>query len=334
MSARPRTPWVAVACVAVLAAAGCGQGGVRASGTTPSPSGASVAPADSAPDTPASPSPSSPSSAPASVARVGPEEFRAALAAVDAQIAPGMAAVEAAGTPQALASAFTDAARRAGAARTALAAVTPPEAAEAGARTLTAALSGLEKDLDGLSGSARSGRLCTGASGIPRASNLPGAQAVRDAAAALAAVDGAYRVGSFVPERQDEPGRRGANGSLGGGRRGGPGELTVKNADGAGDAVVELTKGDTIVRELYVRAGATVTVDGIPDGKLTAYYTTGTDWDPDGKRFSRDCRFQRFDETLDFETKGSQYMAYTLTLYAVAGGNASKTDVSADQFPS
>lgn len=266
-------------------------------------------------------------------AAVSPAEFVQALANVDAAIAPGFTQLKAADTPKKLSAALDAAAEGARTAADAFGQVVPPDAAVSAASSLRNALGELPSDLGDLSTAASRNKVCTAASGVPEASKLAGVTALRDAAAALAAVDPTYKVATFAPAAQDEPTRQGSTGQLSGGQRGGLGELTVKNQSGAEDALVKLTSGGKTVREIYVRGGDETTVKGIPDGTLTAYYATGADWDGDAKKFTRSCGFQKFDDTLSYETTRTQYTTYSLTLYTIAGGNATISDVPPDQFP-
>jgi hypothetical protein len=275
----------------------------------------------------------SPSASP-SLVRASPDAFRQALAAVDTTVTPAFTRLTTADTPDKLQTAFGDAATQIGAAYSAFQAITPPQGADAAARQLATALTDLEKDLQSLSGDAKGDKLCTAASAVPRTSNLDSAKEIRDAASALAALDPTYKVGGFVPAAQPEPNRQGTNGGLGKGQRGGLGELTIKNEQGSDDAVIKLTDGTTVVREIYVRGGAEVKADGIPDGDLTAFYTTGKDWDGDAGKFTRDCGFQKFDDKLDFTTTSTNYTTFELTLYTVTGGNATTSQVPPDEFPS
>ncbi|NUU24395.1 MAG: hypothetical protein HOV68_23265 [Streptomycetaceae bacterium] len=315
-----------VLAASVLAVSGCDSGGDD--GQTTSISGRGTT--SSATGVPNSPSvPPSPT-----ITRVSPQAFGQALAALETAVGPAFADLGKADTPDKLSAAFEQAATRTGTAKSDLALVTPPEAAEAGTTALLDALADLGDDLKSLSSDASNAELCTAASGVPRLSNLPSVTAVRNAAGTLAAVDPAYKIGAFLPAAQAEPNRQGSDGSLGGGRRGGSGELTIKNEQGGDDALIRLTNGSAVVREVYVRGGSETTVDAIPDGTLTAFYTSGKDWDAGAKKFTRDCAFQKFDDTLDYRTTSTQYTTYELTLYTVVGGNATTSDVPPDQFPS
>lgn len=303
----------------------CDSGGDdagSASGSSSATRAASVSPSVSSSPSPPPPPPP-----------VSPAEFAAALAEVDAALSPLFAEIGRADSPARLGTAFEQAAGAADAAATKLRKVLAPTDVTAAATGLADGLAALADDLTDLSEAASDADLCTAASGVPRLSALPSLAGVRDVAGRLGAVNPTYKVAGFVPPVQPEPNRQGTNGSLSGGRRGGSGELTVKNERGSNDAVIKLTVGTGVIREVYVRGGSQTTIDGIPDGTVTAFYTTGKDWDAAAKKFTRDCAFQKFDNTLDFRTTRTQYTIYELTLYTVTGGNATTSEVKPEDFP-
>ncbi|WP_322750853.1 MULTISPECIES: hypothetical protein [unclassified Frankia] len=264
-------------------------------------------------------------------------EYQTALSALDSALAPRFSAVFLSGTPAALSNAFKSAAGELGTQGLTLSRIRPPANVASAHQDLVAALSALKSDLLNLAGDARDHTLCTGGAGMPRAASGDGARVLRAAAAAIASADPAqsYKVGTFMPAAQPDLNRQPVNGSLGPGKRGGLGKLTIKAA--TTDAVIKLTGGGTLIRNIYVRAGATVTADGIPDGTFDVFFTTGTDWEAAASRFTRDCDFSKFDQPLSYQTKyystQTQYTTFTLTLYKSVGGNASTSSVDPDSFP-
>jgi hypothetical protein len=114
--------------------------------------------------------------------------------------------------------------------------------------------------------------------------------------------------------------------------RSGMGHLTIKNG-GDGDAVITLTRSGARSFAVYLRKNSSYTVKGVRDGTYTVYFTTGSDWDSGQKGFTQGCAYQKFDDQIKFSTTSSTYTDDTLTLYAVAGGTASTSDVPPDQFP-
>ena len=110
------------------------------------------------------------------------------------------------------------------------------------------------------------------------------------------------------------------------------------------DAVVCLTRiGDgRVVRNAYIRAGATFEMSRVPPGR---YYTKtyyGRDWNPTLTRFcggtggfEADVQLSQSQQewnTIDITNDGSEYMTYTITLQKVLNGNFNTREVSAEEF--
>lgn len=137
-----------------------------------------------------------------------------------------------------------------------------------------------------------------------------------------------------VPRRQT---RRPANGTLlRNGGRGGRSQLTIKNGGGS-DAVVTLVRGKTKTLSVYVRKKKSHTVPNIKDGTYKVYFTTGVDYDRKARAFTRDCAFERFEDSIRFQTVYTatqvRWQNWTLTLNRVVGGNARTRDVDPEDFP-
>lgn len=115
--------------------------------------------------------------------------------------------------------------------------------------------------------------------------------------------------------------------------RGGRGQLTIK-VDAGRDAVLKLVKeGDTQASiAIYVRADATATVTGIPDGTYRILYARGDAYDVRHAVFARNMSSAEFDDTIRFTTTATTYSSWTLTLYAVSGGNAGSSPLPGDAF--
>lgn len=121
--------------------------------------------------------------------------------------------------------------------------------------------------------------------------------------------------------------------------KGGLGRLTVKNGNDV-DAMIVLAKPSSPTKALlaaYVRAGKSMTVTGVRDGTYVVYFSIGTRWDAFSRTFTSDARFSRFEDTLTFDTARSStrttYSIWTITLHAVAGGNAPADPVDEGDFP-
>jgi hypothetical protein len=116
--------------------------------------------------------------------------------------------------------------------------------------------------------------------------------------------------------------------------------LTIKNGSSS-DAIVclySVSRGRTIRNE-YVRKNTNFTMDNIAQGyyKIRVFY--GNDWNPTlenscgtNGNFESDVSFSEFDGKQYFEDSDNGYTIATITLYTVAGGNASTSRISQSDF--
>jgi hypothetical protein len=116
--------------------------------------------------------------------------------------------------------------------------------------------------------------------------------------------------------------------------------LTIKNGSSS-DAIVclySVSRGRTIRNE-YVRKNTNFTMDNIAQGyyKIRVFY--GNDWNPTLENscgtkgnFESDVSFSEFDGRQYFEDSDDGYTIATITLYTVAGGNASTSRISQSDF--
>lgn len=130
------------------------------------------------------------------------------------------------------------------------------------------------------------------------------------------------------------------DGCFGKGVYSGNATLTINNG-GSSDAIVCLysfDKGRTIRNE-YVRKNSSFTMSNISQGtyKIRVFY--GNDWNPTltnscGTKgnFESDVHFSEFDGTEYFEDSDRGYTMATITLYTVAGGNASSSSIDQSTF--
>lgn len=84
---------------------------------------------------------------------------------------------------------------------------------------------------------------------------------------------------------------------------------------------------------VYIRAGDSFTVTGIPDGNYIVYDRIGMDWDVNANKFTRSETSERFEDLLSYETTSDYITTYELTLHKVEGGNAETDDVSDSDMP-
>ena len=182
-------------------------------------------------------------------------------------------------------------------------------------------------------------QLCAAPSVIATLSTTPSMEGLRQAAAALGAPSSGqpYAWGEFLPAPMPLSEYRLSNGQLvTDQRRGGDGELEVQNGTDQ-DAVVSLSQAGSTILSVYVTAGQTTTVAGIPDGAYDLFFNSGAGWDEQLRTFTRACEFSRFDDPTEFVTTdtagGIQYTIHTITLQPVIGGTADVSKVDPEAFP-
>lgn len=268
-----------------------------------------------------------------SIPPISPQQYQALLTETDQVLKAGFDTLAKAKNPVAVNAAAGELATMAGGQRRKLGEVVPPPTVAIAHASLVTALDDFAATLIDTGAAARSGRVCLGPAAVAQVSRELATARLRSAAQALATADPtqAYQVGSFVPKVTKDTDRRLGNGSYLKRTRGGLGQLKIEN--GSTDTVVSIVRGKTTVTRVYVRAKATVTVRGVRDGTYHIYMTSGKDWDDRFKAFSRDCQFERFDDSLKFTTTSRTYTIWTISLRPVPGGNAHISPVDPDGFP-
>jgi hypothetical protein len=165
-----------------------------------------------------------------------------------------------------------------------------------------------------------SGELCTGPAVL---ASLTRSRAAGDLRAAA---------GVEALKKQPYPALRLKNGSVLSRKGGsGPGVLEIKNGNRR-EGVVKLRAGGKRM-SIYIGAKKSATISQIPNGNFEVYFASGTSWDGKRNTFSRSCGFTRFEDKMKFTSGGGQYTRYTITLNAVAGGNAPSQEIDPDDFP-
>ena len=116
--------------------------------------------------------------------------------------------------------------------------------------------------------------------------------------------------------------------------------LTIKNG-GSSDAIICLysTSQGRTIRNEYVRKNSSFTMSKIAQGEYKVRVFYGNDWNPESTNscgtkgnFETDVHFSEFDGTEYFEDDETGYTVATITLYTVAGGNASSTAIDQSRF--
>jgi hypothetical protein len=268
-----------------------------------------------------------------------PQSYRRALAAAARPVGTALAGMAGARALQALAARLAQAEQATGQAAEQLGQTTPPQEVRAEHADLVQALKQLNGDLGVLRDAVQGRRLCASSAVMARLGQADGLAAVRDASSALAAKGGpqGYKLDLRVPATPREQSRRLPNGQfVRQGSRSGRGELTIDNSSQL-DTVVTLALGKRPAFSVYVRNHAKQKVGGIRDGSYQIYYTTGVDWDPRVRAFTRKCTFERFDDAFKFTTTQSAaevvWTTWSVGLEPVAGGNADTSEVAPNDFP-
>lgn len=113
----------------------------------------------------------------------------------------------------------------------------------------------------------------------------------------------------------------------------GNGELEISNGTNY-DAVAKLIRGNTAVYSVYIGKNRTYTISGISDGYYELMFSQGSDWNTLTKQFNKNQSYSTFEDTFDFETTGTQYTTWEVTLNSVVGGNAETSTVNPAEFNS
>lgn len=216
--------------------------------------------------------------------------------------------------------------------------ITPPAELAAGHPELLTALQAFSGELGEVSSQVGDQELCTGSAVRAGLGDADETSSLRDALAAVSAKLPEHPAALTLPRAGQKGDSRPRNGKLlRAGTLDGRSNFTIDNG-GSNDAVVSLSKGKRKPAvSVYVRKDKKFTVEGVPDGSYTVFFTGGADWDGTARAFGRNCAFQRFDPTLKFKTTqtatGIFWTDRTITLHAVVGGTASTTDVDPNDFP-
>jgi hypothetical protein len=130
------------------------------------------------------------------------------------------------------------------------------------------------------------------------------------------------------------------SGCFGKGIYSGNATLTIKNG-GNSDAIICLYSidNDRTIRNEYVQKNSSFTMSNIAQGEYKIRVFYGNDWNPELENscgtkgnFESDINFSEFDGTEYFEDSERGYTNATITLYTVAGGNASSSSIDQSKF--
>ncbi|MFI7612781.1 hypothetical protein ACIBP6_16285 [Nonomuraea terrae] len=214
-------------------------------------------------------------------------------------------------------------------------AVTPPAAVRAQHEAYVAGLRDFAGELGATAGKVGARDLCTSSAVLADLGEQLGAL---DEAGKELESAGDYPADIVSVKAADRQTRRLRNGSyISKGTLNGRGSLEINNG-GTRDAVVTVVRGGGKVFSVYVRKKAKFKVAGVRDGSYRIFFTHGVDWDGKAKAFTRDCSFEKFEESVSFKTTYTatqiRWHDWRITLHAVDGGNARTSPVDPDDFPS
>jgi hypothetical protein len=271
------------------------------------------------------------------IPETSPEDYRSMLDAATKPLNSALTAFEKNTAYKSLPQRMTTAEKAAAGALAQLRQVSPPTSVAGEHAALVTAVQRLDDDLADLSQNVDDRELCTASSVRTELGQGDGTAAVRDTAKALEAKEPTFKIGLRLPTAKKQASRRLANGSfVRSGGRGARGSLSIGNG-GSDDAVITLARGKRPVYSVYVRKDKKYQVTGVRDGTYQVFFSTGDDWDPGTKSFSRNCEFEQFEDSLSFRTTYSATMIrwskWTISLQPVAGGTARTSEVDPGDFP-
>lgn len=114
---------------------------------------------------------------------------------------------------------------------------------------------------------------------------------------------------------------------------GGLGTLEIHNGTDEDGIVKLVAVGSTSLSlAVYVQSNSTTTVSGIPDGFYHVIFATGKGYYAVKNSFVSGLNCSTFDSDLDYSTTETTYSTWSITLNAVANGNASTSPVSDSAF--
>lgn len=263
-----------------------------------------------------------------------PESYRAEIADVRDPVRSALARLAGSGKPAILERRAGDAAEALQTAADRLDALAPPVEAQDVHIGYSRAVRALSTRLGTAAFDVRSRGVCTASGLFARLGRSSEVSALHQAGAALQDL-GDYPVVTVKAPKQQT--RRLPTGRyIRSESRTGRGTLTIHNG-GTQDAVITLVRSKRKVVSVYVRKKGKFTVSGVRDGKYRIYFTTGVDWDPKARSFTRSCSFSQFDDPLGFRTTYSstlvRWQTWRITLHRITGGNARTRNVDPDKFP-
>ena len=113
----------------------------------------------------------------------------------------------------------------------------------------------------------------------------------------------------------------------------GKGRLIIDN-NSSSDGLVVLV--DTIQKPflaVYVRSMEKFTIINLTDGTYQVFFTLGTDWDGENRKFQKVDQVKKLDNGLAYTTAGATGTSWTIMLNTQVSGAASASEIPPAQFP-
>ncbi|MFI6598386.1 hypothetical protein ACIBHX_19180 [Nonomuraea sp. NPDC050536] len=315
--------------LATLTLAGCTSPQLGPVGGQPTASGIAGAGASAEASAPGGEPAASPSASPLTA-----EAYRGELDSRRKTVLDAINAMAGARTPKALNQNVERAETALNEAADALSAVTPPAEVRPQHDSYVTSLRDLAARLGSTAGKVSGRDLCTSSAvltdlGTPLKSLDTAGQALQGA--------GDYPADVVTVKSGAKQNRRLGNGAfIKSGSLTGRSYLEIDNG-ASRDSVVTLMRGGSKVFTVYVRRKSKFKVRGVRDGSYKIFFTHGVDWDGKTRSFTRQCSFERFQESVKFKTTYTatqiRWHDWTVTLHAITGGNAKTDDVDPDSFP-
>jgi hypothetical protein len=263
-------------------------------------------------------------------------DYQTALGDVDKSMSQALHDIGAAHTAGGLATAANALKAAAESSRARLTDLTPPTTVASAHQAYLQSFTKFATFTDDVVGLALRHEVCMGSSAMTVLGNDTSTASLRSAVTDLATAVSPLTIGAWVPAQATLQKRQLANGTyVKKGTRNGMGQLKIDNKNGTVDTLVTVTPAGAKAASfsVYLRAGSSFTVTGIKDNTYDIYLASGMDWDPAGPGFSRECGFNKFDESSKFTTTSRTYTVWSITLSMSSGGNASASEVDPDTFP-
>jgi hypothetical protein len=136
---------------------------------------------------------------------------------------------------------------------------------------------------------------------------------------------------SIIPDGTFQP----LNGMLILDRRSGLGvnQVKVDNGTDQDSLVVMINADDTLLVAFYVRTKEQFVLFGIPNGKVQVYFSTGTDWDGNQKKFHTGPTYNLLDSPINFVTAGDTGAQWNVSLVSGLGSPTPSSEITPDKFP-